>query len=444
MIPSSLVSHRRPLDGHPDLRRARRRRGAAARAPEGWNSGIRLSFGGRPGRLVPPAQRADRRGPVTFAALVRRLLSCGQGMPRRSWRMRCPAFVLPLLAAAPPAAPAQELAPDHRRWLEEEVTYIITEREADIFLSLGAADDRDRFIEAFWRKRDPGPGNSRQRVSGRALPPPGVRQPRAPRHGVLARVEDGSGPDAHHPGAPPQHRDIRQLQQSLYQPALVLPRRPEGQPAGLLPPALLQEAGRGSVPPLHSGCRCPGRPAPGPGALLSREQHGAIGPDFAGAGAGGARRGRVGSGRYPRGSCRARIRGHHGAHRGVAETEAIRTDYLDAWERYGRRVSSEYSFNFVPSQDSFAVLVGPDRIPYLHFSVELDLEDLAMDRNRDGSAFVHDARRQPGSAGPGGPPGPRGRQGSLRPTGEGAARRDRGLEVRLPGRCSAGAGRLRG
>ena len=66
-------------------------------------------------------------------------------------------------------------------------------------------------------------------------------------------------------------------------------------------------------------------------------------------------------------------------------TLAIRNDDLDAWERYRDRVSAEYSFNFVPSEAAFAVLHGPDTTPFLHFSVELDLADLSMDRSSDGA-----------------------------------------------------------
>jgi len=47
------------------------------------------------------------------------------------------------------------LSEEHKRWLEEEVVYIISERERDGFLSLETRDEHDRFIEAFWRKRDP-------------------------------------------------------------------------------------------------------------------------------------------------------------------------------------------------------------------------------------------------------------------------------------------------
>jgi hypothetical protein len=34
-------------------------------------------------------------------------------------------------------------------------------------------------------------------------------------------------------------------------------------------------------------------------------------------------------------------------------------DALDGWLRYGKRVSADYSFNFVPSRSTFAVLLGP-------------------------------------------------------------------------------------
>ncbi len=51
---------------------------------------------------------------------------------------------------------------------------------------------------------------------------------------------------------------------------------------------------------------------------------------------------------------------------------AVRTDYADAWLRYRDRVSSEYSFNFIPSRGVFAVLAGPMGAPFLHYSIELD------------------------------------------------------------------------
>lgn len=45
----------------------------------------------------------------------------------------------------------------HRKWLEEEVVYIITPREEDVFLRLDTDRERDLFIKAFWKQRDPNP-----------------------------------------------------------------------------------------------------------------------------------------------------------------------------------------------------------------------------------------------------------------------------------------------
>jgi len=45
----------------------------------------------------------------------------------------------------------------YHKWLEEEVVYIISSREKDVFLSLQNDRQRDMFIEAFWKQRDPNP-----------------------------------------------------------------------------------------------------------------------------------------------------------------------------------------------------------------------------------------------------------------------------------------------
>ena len=49
----------------------------------------------------------------------------------------------------------QEEAQDYfRKWLEQDVVYIVTEEEEDVFLRLTNDDERERFIEQFWRRRD--------------------------------------------------------------------------------------------------------------------------------------------------------------------------------------------------------------------------------------------------------------------------------------------------
>ena len=45
----------------------------------------------------------------------------------------------------------------YRKWLNEEVPYIISSPEKKAFLRLKSDEERDRFIEAFWLRRDPDP-----------------------------------------------------------------------------------------------------------------------------------------------------------------------------------------------------------------------------------------------------------------------------------------------
>ena len=45
----------------------------------------------------------------------------------------------------------------YRKWLEEDVRYIITPEEEAAFKQLSNDEERDHFIEAFWQRRDPTP-----------------------------------------------------------------------------------------------------------------------------------------------------------------------------------------------------------------------------------------------------------------------------------------------
>ncbi len=51
----------------------------------------------------------------------------------------------------------QELKGPYKKWLDEEVPYIITPQERKAFLSLTNDEERDAFIEAFWQRRNPNP-----------------------------------------------------------------------------------------------------------------------------------------------------------------------------------------------------------------------------------------------------------------------------------------------
>jgi GWxTD domain-containing protein len=80
-----------------------------------------------------------------------------------------------------------ELPEKYKRWIEEEVIYIITPQEKRVFLQLGTDREREIFVEAFWRQRDPSTGTPRNefkeehyrrlsyanRFFGRGTPRPG-------------------------------------------------------------------------------------------------------------------------------------------------------------------------------------------------------------------------------------------------------------------------------
>ena len=49
--------------------------------------------------------------------------------------------------------------PQHYKdWLKKDVVYIITPREKEAFLQFESDRERDIFIDAFWKQRDPTPG----------------------------------------------------------------------------------------------------------------------------------------------------------------------------------------------------------------------------------------------------------------------------------------------
>jgi GWxTD domain-containing protein len=51
----------------------------------------------------------------------------------------------------------KELATPYKKWLDEDVKYIITDEERKAFLQLNTNEEREQFIEQFWLRRDPTP-----------------------------------------------------------------------------------------------------------------------------------------------------------------------------------------------------------------------------------------------------------------------------------------------
>jgi GWxTD domain-containing protein len=88
------------------------------------------------------------------------------------WGFALGGWVLPVLKAAPQETEKQskaekrrqkaiqkEMESPYKKWLDEEVPYIITNEERAAFKKLDTDDEREQFIEAFWERRNPNPGS---------------------------------------------------------------------------------------------------------------------------------------------------------------------------------------------------------------------------------------------------------------------------------------------
>ncbi|MBV9572803.1 MAG: GWxTD domain-containing protein, partial [Acidobacteriales bacterium] len=51
----------------------------------------------------------------------------------------------------------QEISSTYKKWLSEDVAWIITDEERAAFKQLSNDEERDQFIENFWQRRDPTP-----------------------------------------------------------------------------------------------------------------------------------------------------------------------------------------------------------------------------------------------------------------------------------------------
>jgi GWxTD domain-containing protein len=78
-----------------------------------------------------------------YLAEVQKNLAAGDSSPGRTVQEQ-----------APVPAQAVPLSESHRKWLEEEVVYIITTEERNVFLALRTDEEREHFIRQFWARRN--------------------------------------------------------------------------------------------------------------------------------------------------------------------------------------------------------------------------------------------------------------------------------------------------
>ena len=283
----------------------------------------------------------------------------------------------------------QRLSDEHRKWVEEDVRYIITDREQELYVSLETLDERDRFIAAFWRRRDPNrttPDNEfkeehyarleyANEFLGRESFIPGWRTDRGRYYIILGKPrqiqrfygyahlkeaelwfyqgEDGRGTPAFFYLLFFKREEVGDYR--LYHPMIDGPAsllRGTEVTAGMENLAAVERLEETNVELAHASLSFDtgeppdyftGRPAIGIDAMIARLDES-------------AKRG-------------------------------INTDYIDAFNEYGRRVSADYSFNFVPNRNVFSVMVGPEATPIVHFSVELDPTNFGLEADETGSRF---------------------------------------------------------
>ncbi|HSF16419.1 MAG TPA: GWxTD domain-containing protein, partial [Vicinamibacteria bacterium] len=296
----------------------------------------------------------------------------------------------------------ENLNPEHRQWLEEEVVYIITDQERDLFLSLPTIQDREGFMAAFWERRDPDPATPANefkdehyerldyanRIFSRDAPRPGWKTDMGRFWIILGKPHEIQRYDG--------LNDIVSTQVWFY----------NGDPKYGQPPRFNlvffkpQDIGVYELySPLGDGPEALLRA--GSGATFRTDQNAAVdvlevtSMDLARASLTVDLTEPVGnflSARNSRQPLTSFIRVPINVDAVIANIEdtqrrRVSVDYLDAYLRYKDKVTADYSFRFVPSRQYMAVLVGPERTPFVHYSLELSPENFSLQANDEGTGF---------------------------------------------------------
>ena len=285
----------------------------------------------------------------------------------------------------------ERLREDHRTWLEEEVVYIITDREEDVFLSLETLEERSRFIEVFWEKRDPYPATPvnefkdehyarieyANKYLGRDTFRAGWRTDRGRYYILLGEPRERHSFDGYNEVVSSElwfyQGDVSKGLPSFFY--LVFFKRHDIGEYRLYHPV---------VDGPQSLVRGQYTQGPGPeGNVQAYEALQRIDAELANASLSfdPSEPGDWTTGRASLSSDLLIARVEDSPRR------AIRTDYADAWLRYRDRVSADYSFNFVPSRGVFAITGGPQNTPFVHFSVEIDPQNFTLETDEDQTQF---------------------------------------------------------
>jgi GWxTD domain-containing protein len=303
-------------------------------------------------------------------------------------------------AAASADDRVENLPKQDRAWLEEEVVYIITNLERDVFLDLKSQEERDLFIKAFWDRRDPNPATLENefmtehyrrleyaiRTLGRDSTRPGWRTDRGRYYIILGEPAEIQRYDG--------SNEVVTIELWIY----------SGDTKAGLPPRfnllffkdndigeyrLYHPFGDGPHSLLHDGFS------------LRTNQNQAldlletISVDLAKASLTVDLTEPTADmffARNTRDPLMDQVRPSLTVDRNLAEieeyaTKKVNTNYLDGYLKFGNRVSADYSFNYIANRATFAVLEGPGGTSFIHYSIEVAPEHLTLERNDEGTAF---------------------------------------------------------
>ncbi len=119
--------------------------------------------------------RSERPRVVLAPVLTAGILALTAAVALAAWQAKPAASPSPAAAATPAPQPQattlaaqerrkqagalqRELESPYRKWVNEDVVYIITDEERAAFERLQTDAEREHFIEQFWQRRDPTPG----------------------------------------------------------------------------------------------------------------------------------------------------------------------------------------------------------------------------------------------------------------------------------------------
>jgi GWxTD domain-containing protein len=295
-----------------------------------------------------------------------------------------------------------KLNPEHRTWIEEEVVYIITDQERNVFLSLPTVEDRARFIEAFWQRRDPDPAtpanefkdehyerlDHANRIFSRDAPRPGWKTDMGKFWIILGKPQEIQRFDGLNEvvsteiwfysgdtkmGQPPRFNLVFFKEQDIGEYTLY-------SPMGDGPEALLRAGG-------GPGYRTNQHLAVDALEIVSMElARASLTVDLT------EPVGGFLSARNSRQPITSFVKVPINVENVIANIvesplRRVDTDYLEGYERYKDKVTADYSFRFVPSREVHAVFYGPEDVPFVHYALELDPENFSLQANESGTSF---------------------------------------------------------